>query len=133
MPCWTTVQWPSADIGESGTVDPDPLADRGEFQGRLSRLFAAAAADMDSEFARERLEASLQRADHARGDAGGMPIHAHDRAKRLKPERMSEAAQQLVAAIVKDDRLADDGAEPAHAAREPQGHPPAMQRQIGAS
>ena len=46
---------------------------------------------------------------------------------------MGEAAQQLVAAISMDDGLADDGAEPAHAAREPQRDPPAMQRQIGAS
>ena len=46
---------------------------------------------------------------------------------------MGEATQQLVAAISVDDRLADDGAEPGHAVREPQGHPPAMQRQIGAS
>ena len=88
-----------ADVGERGAVDPDPLADRGEFKRRLSRLLAAAAADMDSEFARERLEPSLQRADHARGDAGGMPVHAHDRAERLEPERMSEATQQLVAAV----------------------------------
>ena len=112
-----------ADVGERGAVDPDPLADRGEFKRRLARLLAAAAADMDSEFARERLEPSLQRADHARGDARGVPVHAHDRAERLEPERMGEAAQQLVAAIVKDDRLADDGAEPAHAAREPQRAP----------
>ena len=122
-----------ADIGERGAVDSDPLADRGEFMRRLSRLLAAAAADMDSEFARQRLEPALQRADDARGDARGMPVHAHDRAERLEPERMGEAAQQLVAAVIVDDRLADDGAKPAHAAREPQGHPAAVQRQIGAS
>ena len=46
---------------------------------------------------------------------------------------MREAAQQLVAAVMMDDRLADDGAEPRHAVRQPQRHPPAMQRQIGAS
>src|SRR5580698_801734 len=96
-------------------------------------MLAAAAADVDSEFAREGLEASLQRADHARGYARGVPVHSHDRAERLEPERMSEAAQQLVAAVSVDDRLADDGAEPGHAVREPQGHSSAMQRQIGAS
>ena len=159
MPCWTTVQLPivgddeavqievetildggavdlrhqPADVGERGAVDSDPLADRCEFKRRLSRLLAAAAADMNSEFARQRLKSSLQRADHARGDARGVPVHAHDRAERLEPERMGEATQQLVAAISVDDRLADDGAEPAHAVREPQRHPPAVQRQIGAS
>src|SRR3984957_16801919 len=102
-----------ADVGERGAVDPDPLADRGEFKRRLSRLLAAAATDMDSEFAREGLKASLQRADDARGDARGMPVHAHDRAERLEPERMSEATQQLVAAISVDDCLSNDGTEPA--------------------
>ena len=70
-----------ADIGERDAVDPDPLADRGELERRLARLLAAAAADMDSEFARERLEPSLERPDHARGDARGVPVHAHDRAE----------------------------------------------------
>ena len=46
---------------------------------------------------------------------------------------MREAAQQLVAAVMVDDRLADDRAEPRHAVGEPRRHPPAMQRQIGAS
>ncbi len=40
-----------ADVGKRGAVDPNPLADRCELKGRLSRLLAAAAADMDSEFA----------------------------------------------------------------------------------
>jgi hypothetical protein len=122
-----------ADVGERGAVDPNPLANRCEFMRRLPRLLAASAADMNAEFAGQRLESSLQRPDHARGDARGMPVHAHDRAERLEPERMGEATQQLVAAISVDDRLADYGAEAAHAAREPQGHPPAVQRQIGAS
>ncbi len=122
-----------AGVRERGTVEPDPLADRREFKRRLSRMLAAAAADMDSEFARQRLKAALQRADHARGDARGVPVHAHDGAERLKPERMGEATQQLVAAISVGDRLSNDGAEAGHAVREPQGHPAAMQRQIGAS
>ena len=159
MPCWTTAQCAvvgddeavqievetvldggavdlghePADVGERGAVDPDPLADRCKFGWRLARLLAAPAADMDSEFARQRLEAALERADHARGDARGMPVHPHDSAERLEPERMSEATQELVAAVMVDDRLRDDGAEPGHAVREPQRHPPAVQRQIRAS
>src|SRR6202161_2488553 len=74
-----------ADGGERGAVDAPPLADRREFKRRLSRLFAAAAADMDSEFAREGLEAALQRGDHARGDGRGGPVDAHDRAGRMAP------------------------------------------------
>jgi hypothetical protein len=122
-----------ANVGEGGTVDSDPLSDRCEFKRRPSRLFAAAATDMDSEFAGQRLKPSFQGADHARGYARGMPVHAHDRAERLKPERMSEAAQQLVAAVMVDDRLGDDRAEAGHAVRQPQRHAPAVQRQIGAS
>ena len=123
----------TARVGERGTVKSDALADGVKLKRRLSRMLAASAADMDSEFARERLEAALQRADHARGDARGVPVHAHDSAERLEPERMSEATQQLVAAVSMDDRLADDSAEPGHAVRKPQRHPAAMQRQIGAS
>ena len=122
-----------AHIGERGAVDPDPLADRRKFGWRLARLLAAPAADMDSELARQRLEAALERADHARGDPRGVPVHAHDRAKRLKPERVSKATQQLVAAVMVDDRLRDDRAEAGHAVREPRRHPPAVQRQIRAS
>ena len=46
---------------------------------------------------------------------------------------MSKATKELVATIVMDDRLGDDRAEPGHAIRQPQRHPPAMERQIGAS
>src|ERR1700722_13471480 len=62
-----------------------------------------------------------------------MPIHAHDAAERLEPERMREPPQQLVAPVVMPDRLADDGAEPAHALAEPCRHAAAVQRQVGAS
>ena len=46
---------------------------------------------------------------------------------------MRKAAQQFVAAVSVDDRLADDDAEAGHSLRKPQRHAPAMQRQIGAS
>ena len=46
---------------------------------------------------------------------------------------MSKPAQQLVAAIVKDNRLTDDRAESGHAVGKPQRDAPAVQRQIGAS
>src|ERR1700677_4044187 len=71
-----------ADVGERGAVDAHPLADRREFKRRLSRLFAAAAADMDSEFAREGLEAALHGGDYARGGARGGATHAPHRRNR---------------------------------------------------
>ena len=35
-----------------------------------------------------------------------MPVHAHDGAERLEPEGMGEPAQEFVAAVFDDDRLA---------------------------
>jgi len=109
----------SADVGERRSIESDALTDRDQFDRRLARMLAAAPADMNAEFARHRLEAALQRADHARRDARGMPVHAHHRAERLKPERMSKATQQLVATVVMNDRLADDRAEASHSLRKP--------------
>ena len=122
-----------ARLRQRRAVEADPLADRDQLVRRLPRMPAAPAADMDAELARQRRQAALQRADHAGGDAGGMPVHAHHGAERLEPEGMGEAAQQLVAAVVMDDRLADHRAEPRHALAEPFRHAAAVQRQIGAS
>ena len=94
-----------ARLRQRRAVEADALADGDELVRRLPRMPAAPAADMDAELARERRQPALQRADHAGGDAGGMPVHAHHGAERLEPERMGEPAQQLVAAVVVDDRL----------------------------
>jgi hypothetical protein len=37
-------------LGEPGTVEPDPVADRDQFMRRLARVVAASAADMDAQF-----------------------------------------------------------------------------------
>ena len=78
--------------GERGAVEPDPIADRDQFMRRLARVIAAPAADMDAELSGQRRQATLQRADDARGDAGGMPVHPHHRAERLEPEGMRQPA-----------------------------------------
>jgi hypothetical protein len=84
-------------------------------------------------FARERCQATLEGAQHAGGDAGGMPVHSHYRAEGLESKGMSEPPKELVAAIFVDDRLADDSAEPRHPLTQPFGHVPAMKRKIGAA
>jgi hypothetical protein len=56
-----------------------------------------------------------------------MPIHAHHRPERLEPERMGEAAQQLIATIVVDDGLADHRPQPRHSISQPWRHAAAMQ------
>jgi len=62
-----------------------------------------------------------------------MPIHAHHGAERLEPERVRQAAQQLLAPIVMDDRFADHSAEASHSVGEPSWDLTAMQRQVGAA
>src|ERR1700720_2414184 len=96
-------------------------------------MLAAATAHMDAEFVGERSQAALEGADDAGGDAGRMPVHAHDGAERLEPERMRQPLQEFVAAIMVDDRLSDDGAERRHAGRKPRREASAVQRQVGAS
>ena len=49
-----------ADVGESRSVESDALTDRHQFNGRLAGMLAATAADMNAEFARQRLEPALQ-------------------------------------------------------------------------
>ena len=122
-----------ARLGERRAVEADPVADRHKLMRCLPGMLAAAAADMDAELAGQRRQAALQRPDDAGRDAGRVPVHAHDGAERLEPERMGEPAEQLVAAIVMHDRLAHHGAEPGHALAQPSRHAPAMQRQIGTS
>ena len=80
-------------------------------------MLAAPATYVEAKLRRSRRKAPLERADHAGGDARGMPVHSHDRAERLKPKRVCKSAQELVASIVKDDRFRYDRAEPAHAIR----------------
>ena len=46
---------------------------------------------------------------------------------------MGEPAQELVAAVMVDDRLGDHRAEPRHALGQPGRHAAAVQRQIGAA
>jgi hypothetical protein len=96
-------------------------------------MFAAAATEMKPKLIRERRQAPLQGADHARCDARGsqsMPITAPT---DWEPEWVGKAAQQLVAAILMDDRFAHHRAEAGHAICQPLWHLPAMQRKIGAS
>ena len=92
---------------------------------------AAPAADMHAELRSTAAEAPLQRPDDARGDARGVPVHAHDRAEGLEPERIGEPPQQFVAAVMLDDGLAHHRAEPRHALAEPCRHAAAMQRKVG--
>ena len=96
-------------------IEADALGDRTQLAGCVARLLAASAADVDAELVRARIESSLQRAHHRRGDAGGVPVHAHHRSERLEPERIAQPRQQRRPAVVQHHALADRGAERGHA------------------
>ena len=128
------------DLGDEPTrfcqrraVETDPITDRYKLMWRPPRMIAAPAADVDTELSRQGRQAALQRADDARGDAGGMPVHSHHCAERLEPEGMRQPAQKLIAAILEDDRLGDHRAQPSHSIAQPFGHAAAVKRQVGAT
>src|SRR4051794_30189480 len=62
-----------------------------------------------------------------------MPVHAHDGAKRLKPEVMGQALQELVAAIMVNHGLSNDRAQRGHAFRKPGRNAATVERKIGAA
>jgi hypothetical protein len=62
-----------------------------------------------------------------------MPVHTHNGAERLEPEWVREAPQQLIAAVMMDNRFADNCAEAGHSVGKPFGNLSSMQRQIGGS
>src|SRR3954452_1437864 len=97
-----------ARLRERRAVKAHTVADRDQFLRRIARIFPASTTDVDAEFLLQRGQPALERADDARGDAGGMPVHPHHGAERLEPEWMSETPQQLVASVMMDDRLAHD-------------------------
>src|SRR5207253_2378561 len=78
----------AAGARERLAVEADALADRDQLARRLPRVGAAPAADVNAELAAAQRERALQRPEHARGDAGRVPVHPHHRAERLEPERL---------------------------------------------
>ena len=122
-----------AGSGQSGAVKADPLANCDQLLRGLPGVLAAASANVDPQLVRERGQAALQRADHARRNARRMPIHAHHGTERLEPEGMGEAPQQLVAAIMMDDGLADQRAQIGHPISKPLRDAAAVQRKVGRS
>ena len=119
--------------GEFVAIKADAISDRHKLPRRAARVIAAPAADMQTEFGAERTQSALERAQHAGGDARGMPVHSHQRAKRLKPEGMGQPAQKFVTPVVMNDGFGQYRAKPRHAVGQPFRHMAVMERQIGAS
>src|SRR3954469_21659515 len=91
----------------------------------------AAAADVEAELTGARVEPALQRPHYRRRDAGGMPVHAHDAAVGLEPERVAQPREEGGPAVVDDDAFGDRRPERRHARGEPCGHAATVQREIG--
>ena len=120
----------TAGLREFAAVEADLVPDRDEFARGLSGVSPAPAADVDAELLLQRRQPALERADDAGRDAGGMPVHPHDGAEGLKPKRICQPAQQLVAAVMVHHGLGHHRAQPGHAVRQPFRHLAAVQRQI---
>src|SRR5205807_7675831 len=108
--------------GEPGPVNAHLVTDLDQLVRRLPRISPAPAADVNPKLLLQRSQPALQRADNARRNAGGMPVHSHYGAERLKPERVSEAAQQFVATVMMNNRFTDNRAKPGHPVGEPIGN-----------
>ena len=59
-----------------------------------------------------------------------MPVHSHDGAEGLEPERIAEARQKCGGSVIVNDGLGDRGAELRHALGKPWRHTPTVKRQI---
>ena len=89
-----------ARVDERPRVAPEPFADLGDLLRCLARRRALAAGREETELALDVLEAFLHRAAHRRGHAARVPVEAEHAAERLEPERIGEAAQHLVRAVL---------------------------------
>src|SRR6266849_6044181 len=96
-------------------------------------MLASPAAHMQAELPLDGGKAALQRTENARRDTRRMPVHPHHGAERLKPKRVRQATHDLLAAVVKDDRLDQNASEPRHAQGEPRWNLPTVKRKIGAT
>ena len=113
------------------TVQTGAAGEVKEFVGRALRVFAASSANGDSQLGESRVKPPLQCAHHRGGDTGGMPVHAHDAAKRLEPEGIADPRQEFMGTIGLNDTLDDGSTELGHALGEPRRDTSAVQGEIG--
>lgn len=86
----------SARRREPHTVEAGAIADAHRFARRLARLGAAPAADMKAQLTGERDQSAFQGAENTGRDARRMPIHSHDGAKGLEPERIGHSRRRPI-------------------------------------
>jgi hypothetical protein len=100
---------------QRGGINAGRIADTAKFQRGAARVRAFAAADVNPDLALDWSQSALQGADNARGDAGRMPVHAHDCPEGLKPKRVRESAQKFISAIFVHDGFRNNAAQGRHA------------------
>src|SRR5579883_766385 len=102
-----------------------------EFLGRATRMTSTSSTNVDSEFLRTRIQATLQGTQDGSRDSRRVPVHAHDAPERLKPEGITESREQFRTAIFTHHHLGDCCAQLGHALGKPGRDAPSMQGEIG--
>jgi hypothetical protein len=123
----------AAGSDEGSAVQATGVCNREQLGGSISGLPAAAAAKINAELMGAGVHAALQRSHDGSSDSGRMPVHAHDAAERLEPERITQARQKLADTVLRDHVFGDGRSEHLHSPGEPRGHTSAVQRQVSES
>src|SRR5207244_3604880 len=121
----------SAGADEFLAIEAALLRHGAQFARRVARVPSPAAAQINPELMRPRVQAALERAEHAGGDPRRMPVHPHHAPQRLKPEGVAQTREELGSPVMMKNALHDRGAELRHALGQPWRYASAMQRKIG--
>src|SRR6185437_16516010 len=73
------------------TIEVGPFSHGSKLIRRFAGVPASPTTNVNSKFVCRRIETTLKRAHHRRGDSRGVPIHAHHTAEGLKPEGIAQA------------------------------------------
>src|SRR6185312_6322393 len=121
----------AAGAGEVVAVEACARREGAEFVGGAGGVASPSAADGEAEVGEVRVESALEGSHDGGGDAGGVPVHAHDAAERLEPEGIAEATEESGGAVGEDDVLGDRCAELGHALGQPGGDASTVEGEIG--
>ncbi len=91
------------------------------------------AANVEAQLAGSRIQPALERTQHGGRHSGGMPIHPHHAAERLKPEWIAQASQQLPYSALKNDGFRNGRAQFGHPVGKPSRNVSTMQWRVGSA
>ena len=121
--------------GELVAVEAGAGSEFDQLGGGAPGMFSAASAEGEAEVGKARVESAFafECPHDGGGDAGGVPIHAHNGAKSLKPEGIAEAGEEFGGAVGLNDAFGDRRTELSHALGQPGRDMAAVQWKIGGS